>query len=427
MSSDPSGAGLLALGVSAGSLLLALNAGRKRRLLDDTPVSKALGVFVGEVELEGRCVRQDPFISYLAERPCVMYGWSVSEHWRRTRQETYTDDKGNTRTRTVVETGWETVAQGGETGGFYLQDETGYVWVNPTGADLETVTMFEREVDQDDPLYYGKGPSEAVDGSTGERSFSESGLPVGTQLFVRGRASERPDIVAAQIKHEDKAEMFIITPRKAQEISDGKASAFVLWNIVGALAAAGFGGLVFAVNGRDPTLVGPAVGLALYLAGAGAGWVWMVFNSLTGLRNRVRQAQSLIDVQLKRRADLIPPLLACVQGFRAHEASVQSLVAALRAQAGGGRVAAVAPQLVAVAERYPELRAQESFDELRKNLVETEDRIALARAYHANIATFYNTRLERVPDRYVAQIVKMRPEALFAAEGFERQPQKIAF
>ena len=105
----------------------------------------------------------------------------------------------------------------------------------------------------------------------------------------------------------------------------------------------------------------------------------------------------------------------------------RSLVAALRAQAGGGRVAAVAPQLVAVAERYPELRAQESFDELRKNLVETEDRIALARAYHANIATFYNTRLERVPDRYVAQIVKMRPEALFAAEGFERQPQKIAF
>ena len=83
--------------------------------------------------------------------------------------------------------------------------------------------------------------------------------------------------------------------------------------------------------------------------------------------------------------------------------------------------------LVAVTERYPDIRAQESFDELRKNLVETEDRIALARAYHANIATFYNTRLQRVPDRYVADIVKMQPEPLFEAEGFERQAQKIAF
>jgi hypothetical protein len=424
---DLAGVGLLTLGGSAGCLLLALNAGRKRRLLDDTPVSKALGVFVGEVELEGVCVRRDPFISYLAEKPCVLYSWSVSEHWRRARQETYTDDKGRTRTRTVIDTGSDTVASGGETGGFYVQDETGYVWVNPEGADLETVTMFSREVDRYDSLYYDKGPDEAVEGSTGERSFTEYGLPVGTPLFVRGRASERPDIVAAQIKHEDKADMFIITPRKAQDISDGKATAFVLWNLVGAAFAGGFGTVLMAGARPEVAPVGLLVGILLYLLAAGAGWVWMVFNSITGLRNRVRQAQSLIDVQLKRRADLIPPLVACVQGFRAHEASVQTLVAALRAQAGGGRVAAVAPQLVAVAERYPELRGQQVFAGLSKQLVETEDRIALARAYHANIATFYNTRLQRVPDRFVADIVKMQPEPLFEAEGFERQAQKIAF
>jgi hypothetical protein len=408
-------------------LLLALNAGRKRRLLDDTPVSKALGVFVGEVELEGRCVRRDPFMSYLAERPCVMYSWSVSEHWRRARQETYTDDKGRTRTRTVIDTGSDTVASGGETGGFYVQDETGYVWVNPEGADLETVTMFDRDVDRDDPLYYDKGPDDAVEGSTGERSFTEYGLPVGTLLFVRGRASERPDIVAAQIKHEDKADMFIITPRKSQEISDGKATAFILWNLVGAAFAAAFGAVLLAGARPDVAPFGLLLGVCLYLLAAGAGWVWMVFNSITGLRNRVRQAQSLIDVQLKRRADLLPPLVACVQGFRAHEASVQTLVAALRSQAAGGHVAALAPMLVAVAERYPDLRGQQVFAGLSKQLVETEDRIALARAYHANIATFYNTRLQRVPDRYVADIVKMQPEPLFVAEGFERQAQKIAF
>ena len=424
---DALGIGLFALGGSFGCMLLALNAGRKRRLLDDTPVSKALGVFVGEVELEGVCVRRDPFGSYLAETPCVLYRWSVCERWRRARQETYTDDKGNTRTRTVIDTGWDTVASGGETGGFYLQDETGYVWVDPTGADLGTLTMFDRDVDRDDPLYYAKGPAEAVEGSTSERSFTEYGLPVGTPLFVRGRASERTDIVAAQIKHEDKADMFIITPRKEKEVSAGKALAYVLWNLVGAALAGGFGAVV--VGGARPDLLsaGPVIGVALYLAALGVGWIWMVFNSLVGLRNRVRQAWSLIDVQLKRRADLIPRLVECVKGFRAHEASVQTLVASLRAQAAGGAAVAVAPMLTAVVERYPDLRAQESFDELRRNLVDTEDRIALARGYHNNIATFYNTRLERVPDRYVAGILKMQPEPLFQAEGFGRAPQTVAF
>ncbi|MEY4132826.1 MAG: hypothetical protein RL592_884, partial [Verrucomicrobiota bacterium] len=410
VSQDASGAVLITLLASGGCLLLALNAGRKRRLLDDTPISKALGVFVGEVEVEGVCVRRDPFISYLAEKPCVVYRWSVGEHWRRARQETYTDDKGRTRTRTVIDTGCDTVASGGESGGFYIQDDTGYVWVNPEGADMDTNLIFERDVDESDPLYYEKGPSEAVEGSTGERSFTEYGLVIGTPLFVRGRASERPDIVAAQIKHEDKADMFFITTRKAHEVSEGKATAFVLWNVFGALLAGGFGLALTAGARPEMVPVGLVIGVMLYLVALGFGWVWMVFNSITGLRNRVRQAQSLIDVQLKRRADLIPPLVACVQGFRAHEASVQTLVAALRAQAAGARTAALAPLLVAVTERYPEIRAQESFDELRKNLVETEDRIALARAYHANIATFYNTRLQRVPDRYVADIVKMQPE-----------------
>ncbi|MEI6794518.1 MAG: LemA family protein [Verrucomicrobiota bacterium] len=427
MSQDASGAGLIALLASGGCLLLALNAGRKRRLLDDTPISKALGVFVGEVEVEGVCVRRDPFISYLAEKPCVVYRWSVEEHWRRARQETYTDDKGRTRTRTVIDTGSDTVASGGETGGFYIQDDTGYVWVNPEGADMDTLTMFDRDVDESDPLYYDKGPSDAVEGSTGERSFTEHGLVIGTPLFVRGRASERPDIVAAQIKHEDKADMFIITTRKAHEVSEGKASAFVLWNVFGALLAGGFGAMLMAGARPEVAPFGLLLGVILYLIALGFGWVWMVFNSIVGLRNRVRQAQSLIDIQLKRRADLIPPLVACVQGFRAHEASVQTLVAALRSQASGARTSALAPMLIAVAERYPDLRAQESFDELRKNLVETEDRIALARAYCNNIATFYNTRLERVPDRYVADILKMQPEPLFQAEGFERQAQKIAF
>jgi hypothetical protein len=154
----------------------------------------------------------------------------------------------------------------------------------------------------------------------------------------------------------------------------------------------------------------------------------MVYNSLVGLRLRVQQAWSLIDVQLKRRADLLPPLVACVQGYRAHEAQVQAALAALRAQAAaGGGVAAVTPTLVALQEAYPELRAMESFRDLQRSLVETEQRVALARNYYNDSVTFHNTRLERVPDRHVANLLGMRPAPLFAATGFERAAVGVKF
>src|SRR5204863_9200046 len=78
--------------------------------------------------------------------------------------------------------------------------------------------------------------------------------------------------------------------------------------------------------------------------------------------------------------------------------------------------------LLAVAERYPELRAQESFAHLQANLIDTEQRIALARGYFNEIATFYNTRLEVVPDRLVARLGRLRPQPLMAANDFERAP-----
>jgi hypothetical protein len=107
---------------------------------------------------------------------------------------------------------------------------------------------------------------------------------------------------------------------------------------------------------------------------------------------------------------------------------VDAALAALRAQAAaGGRPQALTPTLLALAEAYPELRAQASFGELQRNLVETEQRIALARNYYNDSATFHNTRLERVPDRYVASLLKMQPAALFAATGFERAAVGVQF
>ncbi|MEP6663671.1 MAG: LemA family protein, partial [Verrucomicrobiota bacterium] len=164
------------------------------------------------------------------------------------------------------------------------------------------------------------------------------------------------------------------------------------------------------------------------------GWVWMVFNSIIDLRQRVRQGWAQVDVQLKRRHDLIPNLVQTVQGLRDYERNLQTEMATLRAQMvatppgkEGADYEAVGKTLIAISERYPELKTQESFANLQKNLIDTEQRIALARGYFNEIATFYNTRLEVVPDRFIAKLVAMKPQPLMEANQFERAPVEVNF
>ena len=436
--------GALVLLLSWKALKVALSLKRKQRLLADTPTSKALGVFIGEVEVSGVCVSQAPLISSLALAPCVYYRWQVVEHCvRGSGDNRYSDE--------------EVVASGFHSAGFYLEDETGSIWVNPAGAEVEARRVFKKLVSRRDPLYYGKGPSNEVHSSKGLREFTEYALCVGTKVFIRGRASERPEVVAAQIGHDGSAGMFIISYRGERSISVWMGWKANAWDFVGAFAA--INAVVVASAGLGPVLlaygafldmvfsdghplkmfddglsaVGPyiplglLIGVGLYLLAAVVGWARMVFNSMVGLRNRVAQAYSLIDVQLKRRTDLIERFVACVQGFREHEAAVQAMVTAMRAQADGGSLKALAPGILAVIESYPEIRAQALFNDLSKQLIETEDRIALARGYHNSIATFYNTRLETIPDRYLAGLVKMKPASLFEAEGFTHRPATVAF
>jgi hypothetical protein len=123
-----------------------------------------------------------------------------------------------------------------------------------------------------------------------------------------------------------------------------------------------------------------------------------------------------------------------VQGFKNYEETVQTEVAELRSQleatapgVSGPDYAGVKNCIIGLVERYPELKASELFLKLQQNLIDTEQRIALARGYFNEIATHYNTRLERVPDRFVAAIAKMQPQSLMAANDFERAPVKVEF
>ena len=160
--------------------------------------------------------------------------------------------------------------------------------------------------------------------------------------------------------------------------------------------------------------------------------LWSTYNGLVRRRNQVDNAWSQIDVQLKRRHDLIPRLVETVAALRTHEASTQTAVATLRSQLSatppgmaGPDFSGCAPTLRAVAEAYPSLKSDTAFLKLQKELVETEQRVALARSYFNDIATFFNTRLEIVPDRWIAALGQMRPQPLLAATDFERAAVQI--
>jgi hypothetical protein len=418
-------------------LCLSLRAGSRRRLIDNIPTSKTTGVFIGLVELSGSAESQQPLTSYLAEIPCVSYRWGVQEHWSRTVTEHYTDSKGKMQTRTRHESGWTTVASGGESQPFYLKDDCGFVLVRPEGAKVEDAGVFDHTCGPGDALYYTKGPMGSVSDSDHRRCFTEHALTLHGTLYVMGQARERQDVVAAEIAADAEAPVFLISTRPEKQISTGLAVQYWIFGVVGVIAAT-VGWVLSATVGRPPA--GPETGptamdLLSLIAAAGGSmglwllmWLWMAYNSMVRLRQMVTQAWSNVDVQLHRRADLIPNLVEAVKGFRDHERSVQESLALLRSQAQptrpgqpGPDPVATGPAILALAEHYPQLKADDAFMRLQRQLADTENRIALAREYFNNIAAHYNGRLAIVPDSLIASLGRFREQPFFAAAGFERQ------
>ncbi|TVR50844.1 MAG: LemA family protein [Puniceicoccaceae bacterium] len=147
----------------------------------------------------------------------------------------------------------------------------------------------------------------------------------------------------------------------------------------------------------------------------------------------MRRADSLIEVELKRRHDLITRLLPVVTASREHERQTQESVAQLRTQTeasppdcAGPDPTAVLPVVRALAERYPALQSDRLFGELQRSLSETEQRIALSREYYNTMIEYWNSRLETIPDGWVAKLGSFKPRHFFEASGFERAAVRLA-
>jgi len=167
--------------------------------------------------------------------------------------------------------------------------------------------------------------------------------------------------------------------------------------------------------------------LAAALCGAaGTAFLW-IYNRLIQLRNQQREAWSGIDVQLRRRHDLIPALVECVKGYQKHEAGLFTDIAAARsaavtapagpASAGAEtRLSGQVRHLFAIAEAYPELKAGENFRALSAQLVAIEDELQYARRYYNGSVRDFRNAAESFPANLVAGLFRFQPDPFFEIE-----------
>ena len=166
--------------------------------------------------------------------------------------------------------------------------------------------------------------------------------------------------------------------------------------------------------------------------------VIVLYNRLVRLRNRAENAWAQVEVQLKRRHDLIPNLVQTVKGYAAHERATFDSVTEARtsaqraatveqqAAAENGLTAAIG-RLFAVAENYPELRASENFQQLQGELEETEDKIAVARQIYNDAVLTYDTARETVPTSIVASVLDFEAKRYFEIEERSRAAPQVDF
>ena len=167
-------------------------------------------------------------------------------------------------------------------------------------------------------------------------------------------------------------------------------------------------------------------------------FIVVIYNRLVRLRNRTDNAWAQVDVQLKRRYDLIPNLVETVKGYASHEKTTFEEVT--RARSAAQEATGIADQaaaenvltgalrrLFALAEAYPELRASENFQQLQGELAETENKISVSRQIYNDATLTYNNAVQTVPSNLVASLFRFRSRDYFEVEGDARSAPQVRF
>ncbi len=167
-------------------------------------------------------------------------------------------------------------------------------------------------------------------------------------------------------------------------------------------------------------------------------WYFKTYNSLVSLRNRKDDQWSQIDVQLKRRADLIPNLVETVKGYTKHEKSTLEEVVKARntfvtastpeeEMKASGELTQALNKLFALSEAYPDLKANENFIGLQNDIKETEDKISTARQFYNDTVLTYNNKVQMVPSNIVANMAGFKTATFFEVNEEDRKNVKVSF
>jgi LemA protein len=169
-----------------------------------------------------------------------------------------------------------------------------------------------------------------------------------------------------------------------------------------------------------------------------AGFAWYLYNSIIVAKMRVSEALSQIDVQLKRRTDLIPNLVDTVKGYAKHEKELFEKVTEARASLVSARgpaekadannqLSKTLKSIFAVAEAYPDLKASQNFMELQEEISDTENKVAYARQFYNSIVLSYNAKLLVFPNLLFAKVLNFKEAEFFGATDEEKKPVKVSF
>jgi len=167
-------------------------------------------------------------------------------------------------------------------------------------------------------------------------------------------------------------------------------------------------------------------------------YLWSMYNTFITLKAQIEEAWSQIDVQLKRRLDLIPNLVSSVKGYAKHEKSVFENVTKARASLlnaetpegmakANDQLSGALKSLFAVAESYPQLKANENFLELQRELSDTEDKVAYARQFYNSTVMDYNVKVRVFPNALIANTFNFKEQPFFKASEEERKGVKVEF
>ncbi len=399
----------------------------RKRLVEDLPTSKVAGVALGVTELTGTVSCANPVLSPHGARDCAYWEQVVYEE----------QDQGDGERR------WKVVER--RSGGrkhFDLEDETGSIRVWTRDAEMKLPLEYDGPLSA--PSLSGDGVlavALAARGGYSRRKVKEYVLPIGADVYVLGHAALPADATRPEIGPDpDLRHPFLVAVGGEHEVVRAQRLAAYGAGFVAVVAAAVAG--IAWIDGPQlleaetlrPGDIAPGPPLAM---AALALWVMafamlgFVHNGLVRLRNRVQRAWSLLDVELQRRHDLVPALVEVVARHAEIERRWHTELAALRQGAPielaesptdaavveadaeiadqGRRVGG----LLALAERYPELDADQAFRRLHAQLTVTEDRIALARSFYNDNVMHLHDRAGGLPGRPVAWLFDLDLEAGF--------------